>query len=362
MINDKNDSYFSLYTNKKLKILFFVLFSFVTLLLLYIYRYYFWPFLFAVILYIALRPTYEFVLKYLKKRVLSSAIIVISLFMLVLIPLFFLLLALADQTYEFYIFLQQNINPSIIEDFLLRNEIGKIFISYFNFKQGEIFQQILEVLQKTTFQIFSNLTTILTFSFHFSVNLSFMLLILFFLFKDGYKFDESFYKILPFPNDIEKDIVRRLKQAIEVLLAGNVIIMVLQGFAVGICFFIFGVGTPLLWGSIAAIFSLIPIVGTSFVWIPAVIYLCTQGNYLNGTLVGIWCLLWYVTLENLVKPNIFGKKLNFHPLLFFFLLLGSIQTFNLPGVIIGPILLTLFYSFWEIYKVLDNYEKKLILK
>ena len=50
--------------------------------------------------------------------------------------------------------------------------------------------------------------------------------------------------------------------------------------------------------------------------------------------------------------------MSFHPLLFFFLLLGSIQAFNLPGVIIGPIILSLFYSFWEIYKILDEYEIK----
>jgi predicted PurR-regulated permease PerM len=48
--------------------------------------------------------------------------------------------------------------------------------------------------------------------------------------------------------------------------------------------------------------------------------------------------------------------LHFHPLIFFFLLLGSIQAFGLPGVIIGPLLLTLFYSLWEIYKLLDEYD------
>ncbi|HQO23942.1 MAG TPA: hypothetical protein PLM72_12745, partial [Spirochaetota bacterium] len=53
--------------------------------------------------------------------------------------------------------------------------------------------------------------------------------------------------------------------------------------------------------------------------------------------------------------HVFGKKLNFHPILFFFLLIGSVMTFNLPGVIIGPVLLTIFFSLWEIYKFLDLY-------
>jgi predicted PurR-regulated permease PerM len=70
----------------------------------------------------------------------------------------------------------------------------------------------------------------------------------------------------------------------------------------------------------------------------------------------VWCFMWYMLLENLVKPKVLGDKLNFHPLIFFFLLIASIQAFSLPGIIIGPILLSLFYSFWEIYKLLDEYD------
>jgi predicted PurR-regulated permease PerM len=132
--------------------------------------------------------------------------------------------------------------------------------------------------------------------------------------------------------------------------------MVMQGTALGIGFFIAGIGMSQLWGSIAAILSLIPAIGTMFIWVPAVVYLIVSGNYLNSIFLGIWCLLWYQLLENLVKPKFFGEKLHFHPVIFFFLLLGSIQAFGLPGVIVGPLLLTLFYSFWNVYKLLDEYD------
>ena len=105
----------------------------------------------------------------------------------------------------------------------------------------------------------------------------------------------------------------------------------------------------------AAVFSLIPVIGTSVVWIPAAGYLAISGKNLEAVLLSAWCLVCYLVLENIVKPHIFGKKLNFHPLLFFFLLMGSIRTFNLPGIIIGPVLLTIFFSLWEIYKYLDLY-------
>jgi len=110
-----------------------------------------------------------------------------------------------------------------------------------------------------------------------------------------------------------------------------------------------------LWGSIAAIFSLIPVIGTSFVWLPASLYLLAIGSPVKALIIALWCLGWYLLLENVLKPVVFGEKLKFHPLILFFLLLGSLQTFGLPGIIIGPIMLTLFFSFWEMYKILDSY-------
>jgi predicted PurR-regulated permease PerM len=354
-MEDKEKSYFAFKENRKLKILFFVLFSVIVILLVYIYRYYFWPFLFALVLYMALRPVCELITRIVRKRLISSIIIIVLLFMLVLIPMFFLLLSLANQAYDFYIFIQQRFDAGVFERFLMGSETLRKMYGYFNIGEAEILKNITEVLKKTSFTVFSNLTSLLSFSLKFSLNFFFMLLILFFLFKDGYKLEKSFYRVLPFPDDIEKDVVSRLMEVIKVLLAGNLLIMLLQGLMLGLGFYIFGVGMPLLWGSIAAILSLIPVIGTAFVWLPAVIYLAAIGSYLSALFLGIWCLFFYLLLENFVKPNVFGKRLNFHPLIFFFLLLGSIQTFGLTGVIVGPILLTLFFSFWEIYKLLDDY-------
>jgi predicted PurR-regulated permease PerM len=353
---DKDKSYFTLKENRKLKILFFVLFFVVFILLAYIYRYYFWPFLFALILYIALRPVYELITRLVRKRSISSIIMIALLFLLILIPMFFLLLSLANQAYDFYVFIQQRFDAGVFERSLMGSEIVRRVFTYLNIGEDEILKNITEVLKKASFTVFSNLTGLLSFSLKFSLNFFFMLLILFFLFKDGYKLEKPFYRILPFPDDIERDVVSRLMEVIKVLLAGNLLIMVLQGLMVGLGFYIFGVGMPLLWGSIAAILSLIPVIGTAFVWLPAVIYLAAIGSYLNALFLGIWSLFFYLVLENFVKPNVFGKKLHFHPLIFFFLLLGSIQAFGLPGVIIGPLLLTLFYSLWEIYKLLDEYD------
>ncbi len=296
-------------------------------------------------------------LRYLKSRFLSSVAIMVLLFLTVLIPSFLLLIALADQAWDFYNYARLQLTQSHINELISGNEVINQIYAGLNIDRGEIIAKVVKMVEQASLNIFSNITRVITFSIGFALNFIFMLLILFFLLKDAYRMEESFYRILPFPDDIEKDVVDRLKQVVKMLLAGNLLIMTLQGLMVGLGIFFAGISGPLLWGSISAILSLIPVIGTSLVWLPAVIFLTLTGNYLAALLLAVWCTVWYLVLENLLKPALFGKKLNFHPLIFFFLLLGSIKALGLPGVIIGPILLTLFFSLWEIYKLISGYDK-----
>ena len=358
MIENK-DSYSKILENKKLKILFLIIFSAVFLSLLYIYKYYIYPLLFAFILYVALRPLFDFISKYVKWRSLSSIIVVLSLIMLVLIPFFIILISLADQTYELYAYIQQQYDAGILTNLLNETNYLNKILSFFNIGKDEILSQTINFLKKTSFDIFSNITAVFTFSIKLILNIFFMLLILFFLFKDGNKLDRIIFKILPFPVDIEKKIIDRLKDVIKILFAGNILIMILQGTIVGITFYVFDVRMPLLWAMVTAILSLIPAIGTALIWVPVVLYFISTGAYVNAAVIGACCLLGYLILENGIKPVIFGERLKFHPLVLFFLLLGSIQAFNIPGIIIGPLLLTLFFSMLEIYKLMEEYNLNL---
>jgi predicted PurR-regulated permease PerM len=349
------DSYKIVVQSKRLTTIFWVIFLGLIAGIAYIYRYYFWPFLFAIIFYIGLKPLYTWVLQYVKSKVLASFAMVGLIIITILIPTFILLISLSDQVMEFYNFLQLQFDPKVFKQYLMHSKLLKETLKYFNMTQDELFQRIVRYMQDMSLTLFSNLTGLLTFSIRFFINFFFMLLILFFLFKDSERFEKSIYTILPFPNDIERDMVDTLKVVVRILLAGNFMIMILQGLLVGIGFVIVGLSTPVLWGSIAAIFSLIPVIGTSFVWLPASLYLLAIGSPVKALIIALWCLGWYLLLENVLKPVVFGEKLKFHPLILFFLLLGSLQTFGLPGIIIGPIMLTLFFSFWEMYKILDSY-------
>ncbi len=350
----ENNSYETLFRNKTMKSYFLILFAIIVMFLFYIFRFYLWIFLYSLIFYVALRPLHEWLLKYVKKRIFSSSLIILILLALVVIPCMFLLIILSEQIYDLYGKIHFTISYDTLKEMGNHPLVDKT-LTFFNIEKAEVGQRILSYFKVTSMSAFESITSIVSFPINFIIKFFLMMLILFFLFKDAYNLEGAVYRILPLPTDLEVNIVTRLKGVIYVLMLGNLFIMLLQGFMVGLGLFIAGIDTPLIWGTLAAILSLIPVIGTTLIWLPASLYLYYTGNYGMAVFAAVWCFSWYMVLENILKPKIFGDRLNFHPLLFFFLLLGSIQAFNLPGVIIGPIILSLFYSFWEIYKILDDY-------
>ena len=291
----KQDSYLELQHNKTLKILFFILFGAVIAGLVIVFRFFFWPFLFALMLYMALRPVYEYILRFIKNRGLSSGIMILFLFAIFLVPLFFLILAIIDQVRELYLIIQNQIKAGIIDD-IYHSAIVQKISAYLNLDTADIVGKITGMVQSASGMLLSSVQAIIAYPLNFLMNFLFLLLMLFFLFKDGNRLSAFLYKFLPFPDDMEKSVFDRLKEVTRVLLTGNLLIMILQGVAVGFGLFIVSLPVALLGGSIAAILSLIPVIGTSLVWIPAVLYLVIVGSYLKALFVGIWCLAFYLAL------------------------------------------------------------------
>src|SRR6056297_1179622 len=155
---EQRESYFTVSENRRLKILFLVLFLIVIASLGYIFRYYFWPFLFAIIFYMGLKPLLDYILKYLKIRLLCSTVLIIFLIAVILIPLFILLVALANQTYAFYLFLQQSFDPLVFQQLLHKSDMAQELIGILNISETEIMQKIVAYLQRMSLNFFSNLT------------------------------------------------------------------------------------------------------------------------------------------------------------------------------------------------------------
>jgi predicted PurR-regulated permease PerM len=188
-----------------------------------------------------------------------------------------------------------------------------------------------------------------------AVNLLFMafamLYTMFFFLMDG---DKLLYKILyylPLKNEDEHRILDKFTSVTRATLKGTAVIGILQGGLAGLAFWAVGIPSAVFWGTIMAVLSIIPGIGTALVWIPAVIVLAAGGNFLKAGGLAIYCALIVGSIDNLLRPVLVGKDTQMHELMIFFGTLGGIIMFGVMGMIIGPIVAALFITIWEIYGV-----------
>jgi predicted PurR-regulated permease PerM len=335
----------------------------------FVYQPYFWSGLIALILYIGSRDYYLALKNKLPEKLKShsATIMILIVLIIIVLPLIFIIRTLLDELISLLFVLKVNLNEdriiptlmnvSVITDYFtdseffwvqLPNMYREIVNSY-----GDVLNidSLYGILSSTTSFILGGLKIPLG----MFVNICFSFMLLFFLYKDGHKIELFLMENLPFSEKVEKEIGLRISDAVKAVLKGNILISLLQGVVASILLFFVGIPNPILYGSIASFFSLIPVIGTMVVWLPAGLYIAFfEENIIIAIVYMSLSFGAYLVLENLVKPNILDKKLKLHPFLLFLSLLGGIQEFGIVGLVIGPIavtILVIIWDFWILFKV-----------
>jgi len=178
----------------------------------------------------------------------------------------------------------------------------------------------------------------------FAGNAILTFLILFFVFRDGNTAIENVTSILPVSRDQAVRLLTGIRDGVVANLYGILAVGLAQGLLTGAALAVLRVPSALLLGLAAAVCSLIPIVGTTLVWVPAAIYLMVAGHLWKGIFLILWGALVVGTVDNVIRPLVIGSKVELHPLLLLFALLGGLQAFGFIGIFIGPVVISLIAS------------------
>jgi len=174
---------------------------------------------------------------------------------------------------------------------------------------------------------------------------------MYFLQMDGDKLVRKILYYLPLDGDDESLMLDKFTSVTRAMLKGTFVIGILQGVLAGIAFAFAGIDNAVFWGTVMAVLSIIPSVGSALVWIPACIILMMQGNIGAGVGLLTFCGLIVGSLDNVLRPILVGKDTRMHELMIFFGTLGGILMFGVPGVLIGPVIASLFITVWELYGI-----------
>lgn len=172
----------------------------------------------------------------------------------------------------------------------------------------------------------------------------------YYMFKDGHLFVETLIELSPLTEKEDRNILSRLRAAVNSVIRGSLIIATLQGVVAGIGLAIFGIPSAVLLGSIAGIAALIPTLGTTVVLGPVIVYLLFAHDYFAAVGLTVWAILAVGLIDNLLHPILVGRGMKMHPAFIFFSVIGGIGLFGLSGFILGPLLVSLLFGLLEIFR------------
>ncbi len=296
----------------------------------------------AVILGYIFYPLYKKVNSLIKSEYASAFLMCILLTAIIFIPMWFLTPVLVNQSIQFYMNSQnidfvtplKQIFPDIFSSEQLSQEIGSTISSFVT--------KISNSLMNTFSKLISNFPVLLL---QFFV----VFFIFFVVLKEQEKFVDYVKSLLPFSKDIENKLLKSSREITTSIFYGQIILGIVTGIVVGIGFYIFNIPHAFILTIAAAAAGILPVIGTTIVWIPVAIYLFVVGSFFPAIGIVIFGIL-SSSVENFVKPIILSRYINLHPAIVLLGMVGGTFVFGILGIILGPLVLAYLLIILEVYR------------
>jgi len=296
-------------------------------------------------------PLYLKICSLVKNRTTISAVLTLAILItVVLIPLSAVMGLFVGQAVQLSVkvkplidsFMAQN---STVESMIATIPYGDVILSY----KEDILAKSGEIIRSVS-MFFVNQLSSLTFSGLQFLFLFFLYLYsLFFLIRDGKSLLNYVMHRIPLPETNKARLLDRFVSVTRATVKGTFLIGVIQGVLAGVAMALAGIESALFWSIIMMILSVIPVLGTILVWLPASIFLILTGDVVAGTALLLWCGIVVGNIDNLLRPKLVGQDTGLHELLILFSTLGGLALFGVAGFLIGPIVAALWVTLWDIY-------------
>ena len=325
----------------------------ITAVFIWMIRPFFMPLLLGAIFASMIYPLYLRFVSFTSGRKKVASSLTLTVFILVIIlPLLGFFGIVAKQA----VVVTENVRPWVQEKLTNKAELNAQLQKLPGFKyltpySEEIITKISEWVGSLGQFIFKRASSLTAGTFMFFINFAIMLYAMFFFFVDGPTIIDKILYYLPLESSDEKKILNGFRSMAQATIKGLFVIGGVQGLLAGVGLWVANVPSALLWGSVMAVLSMIPNVGSALVWVPACIYLFIKGQTVAGGALFVWCALIVGSADNVLRPILVVKTTKVPELLILVSTLGGLAMLGLSGFILGPVLALLFITIWDIYGV-----------
>lgn len=305
----------------------------------------------ATVLVIVFYPVHKQIAQKVKRRGLSAMLSTTLVILIVVLPLALLVLAVTNELTG----VMRRLPPDMGQ---LMDQTGSITGRTFNWIHERLgidttaMQQfVVEQLRTYSSAVLGRSLGIMGNVLSAIVKTFFVIITMYYLFRDGDKIVQALPEVLPFGTEQSEALLARINQVISASVYGVVTIALLQGLLGGLALWILGVPSPVLWAVVLALVCMIPVAGSFLVWLPAAIYLMATGHLTKGILLIVWGALVISTVDNFLRPKLIKNQTRLHELFVFFSVLGGMSLFGLLGVVVGPVVLAITLGLLETFKI-----------
>ncbi|HME87012.1 MAG TPA: AI-2E family transporter [Candidatus Nanoarchaeia archaeon] len=306
----------------------------------------------AIISYI-FYPVFRRLANKIRSKRLASGLLVLLLIILITVPMYFIAESLTKEGYTLFITVKQKLSDgSLIEKDCATEgyalcEFGNKFIAFLQDPQVKFYVQ--DAISKLSNFIITQASNLIITLPQVILYLIVMFFAIYYFFVDGEEFIKKTKGAIPLKSSHIDEIIKQFDNFTYATLYGNLVTAIVQGFVGGIIFFALGLSTPILAGLAMAFFAFLPVIGTPIIWVPAVITLFIAGETAKAIVLLLLGIFVISMVDNILKPEIIGKRTNVHPGVVLVGTLGGIVVIGPIGIIVGPLLLSLMISFIQVY-------------
>jgi predicted PurR-regulated permease PerM len=161
---------------------------------------------------------------------------------------------------------------------------------------------------------------------------------------------EAVRPYIPFSSANAETLRLRFRNVTISTVIGTGLVAAIQGALVGLGFWVAGLSNALFWSVVTMVFAILPVVGSGLVWGPGAIALGLGGHWGWGIALAIWGLVVVGNVDYIVRPIIFRRWANIHPVVTLLGALAGVPYFGLLGLLIGPLALSYFFELIRMYR------------
>lgn len=314
------------------------------------------PLVWAAVLSIVFYPLYAFLIRYLRWKSISAAVTLAIILLIIIGPVSYLSVLLVSEIQHLATIIDKG-EPASLQKVLENPNVVWVMDRVkviFGIEGKDIGAIVSDNLSAMVKQLVGQITKGVRNVVSVFLNFVFMAFSIFFFLRDGPGFIKRLRDYLPFSEEQKDRLEFQVKGMVVSVIFGGVVVAVVQGLMGGTAFHFLGIKTPVIWGTAIAIMSFVPVLGTFSIWGPATVYLFLKGAIAKSFILLIVGTFGISMVDNILKPVIIGERTKMPTLVIFFSVLGGIKVFGPIGIIMGPLVVALFISVFEIFRNIEG--------